>query len=240
MGRDKESTSSLAEIVRQEINAMPHVKTSLGDGIINYSALARKLIPTLGTKLGKKLNEESVIVSIKRYADELDTSEINATYLDSFANSELTLQDNMAYVHFRKTPKVASKIEELLRESDWRIGEMRIAIQGAEQVMLIAKKNRVQKLLDELEDEKLLALTDRALITFRMPLESYAAYGVIAELSQIIAKKGISIEIVTTPPDLHFLVDEKDAERTYTVLKEIINAAKGGSREKTANKPKYH
>lgn len=214
--------TSLADAVKEEINSLPHVKTTLSEGIVNYSALARKLLPFLKDRLSREVNEESAVVAIKRYADDLTVATPNNDFLTVFANAELTLQDNMVYTHLRKNDHVTSRLEKLFVSHDWKIGEMRILIQGADQVMLIAKKSRVDEVLHQLEDEKLFSIEGVSMLSFRMSRESYAVYGIIAEVARLMAQKAISIEMVTTPPDLHLLVYEKDAERAYSALKSLI------------------
>jgi len=214
--------TSLAEAVRNEIKILPHTKTSLGEGIVNYSALARKLMPKLSEKLGKKLNEESVIVAIKRFADGMGNQEMEASYLDTFANSHITLQDNMCYTHFKKNNGVVEKVDKLFAEEDWKLGEMRVLIHGADQVMVIMKENRVRGLLEELNADVINSFEKSSLLTLNLPYESYSTYGIIAEVTSLLAKQGISLELISSPPDLHILVDENDAERTYSTFKQLI------------------
>lgn len=228
----EKSNHSLAEAVREEINSMPHIKTSLSDGVLNYSALARKISPYLSEKFGKKINEESIIVSIKRYADEMEESSNKFTYYEMFADSEITLQDNMCYTHFKRNDRVTSNIDKLYAEGDWKLGEMRVLIQGADQVMVIMKEKRVNQLLEELSEDVMFSIPNSALLTFRMPYESFKVYGMIAELTSTLAKKGISIELLTSPPDIHFLIDDADAERAYKTLKQLIKDSKQKLAEK--------
>ena len=216
------NNKSLAEAVRNEIQILPHTKTSLGEGIVNYSALARKLIPKLSEKLGKKLNEESVIVAIKRYADEMGQQEAGTSYLDTFANSQITLQDNMCYTHFKKNDDVVEKVDKLFAQEDWKLGEMRVLIHGADQVMVIMKENRIRGLLKELDKNIINSFAQSSLLTLNLPYESYSTYGIIAEVTSLLAKQGISLELISSPPDLHILVNEDDAERTYSTFKQLI------------------
>ena len=226
MAYDTNSSSSLAEAVRKEISILPHIKTALSDGVVNYSALARKIMPNISEKLGKKLNEESVIVAIKRFADELDTTIKEPSHIEMFSESEVMLQDNMCYTHFRKTDRVIDSIDKLFAEEDWKMGEMRVLIQGADQVMIITKENRARNLLTELKGDIINSLSNNSLITFRMPIQSFSSYGVLAEMTSLLARKGISIELLSSPPDIHFLVNENDAERAYSTLKQLINDSK--------------
>src|SRR3989339_465378 len=193
--------NSLSEAVRNEINSLPHIKTAIAEGVVNYSALARKIMPSLSEKIlsagsKKQLNEESVVVAIKRYADELGSWENKFSYVDMFANSEINLQDNMCYVSFRKTPNAVSLIEKKFEEEDWRVGEMRVMISGAEHVTTIMKKKRAQSLIKELSGEIIYTIDNAALLTLRMPFESFSTYGVIAEITSTLAKKGISIDLL--------------------------------------------
>ena len=226
MAYNSVSGNSLAEIVRNEISILPHIKTALSEGVVNYSALARKIMPAITQKIGKKVNEESVIVAIKRFADELDVSVKEPSHIEMFAESEVMMQDNMCYTHFKKTEKVIEKVDRLFSEEDWKMGEMRVLIQGADQVMIITKETRVKDLLVELKGEILNSMSNNSLITFRMPYESFSSYGVLAEITSLLARKGISIELLSSPPYIHFLVNEKDAERTYSTLKQLINDSK--------------
>src|SRR3989344_2776782 len=226
MAYNSASGNSLAEIVRNEISILPHIKTALSEGVVNYSALARKIMPAISQKIGKKINEESVIVAIKRFADELDVSVKEPSHIEMFAESEVMMQDNMCYTHFKKTEKVIEKVDRLFSEEDWKMGEMRVLIQGADQVMIITKENRARNLLTELKGDIINSLSNNSLITFRMPYESFSSYGVLAEVTSLLARKGISIELLSSPPDIHFLVQEKDAERTYSTLKQLINDSK--------------
>ncbi|HZX19734.1 MAG TPA: ACT domain-containing protein [archaeon] len=218
--------NSLSEEIRKEIDVLPHAKMSLAEGIVNYSALARKMLPDLEKKFGKKLNEESIIVAIKRYADELDKDQPYVSYIDSFAQAQIVLQDNMCYSHFKKTKNVVAKVDELFAKEDWNMGEMRVLIHGADQVMTIMKENRIRDLLEELSDDVIYSLKNNSLVTMTMPFESFGVYGIIAEMTSLLAKKGINIELLSSPPDIHFLVDEKDAERAYSALRKLINDSK--------------
>jgi len=232
MTREKGNNNSLAEAVRNEVGTMPHIKSSLGDGIVNYSALARKIIPTISEKLQKTPNEESVIVAIKRYSDELNSNVTEPSHLKMFADSEVMLQDGMAYTHFRKTDRINSKVEKLFAKEDWNMGEMRVLIKGADQLMLIAKETRLKELKEEFSEEILHSITNGALVTFRMPFESFNVFGLIAEITSLLAKKGISVELLSSPPDIHFLVDEVNAEKAYATLKKLVKDSKSAIENK--------
>lgn len=227
-------TGSLSDAVRQEINNIPHIKTALSDGIVNYSALARKIAPILKEKLQKSLNEESIIVAIKRYAEDMEIHGKGQSYTKIFAGCEITLQDNMNYVHFRKNPHVFAKIEKLFDEQNWKFGEMRALIQETDQIMVMMKEDRLEEVIEELSEEILFIVKNGSMLTLRVPSETVSTYGVLAEITTQVAKRGINIAgLLCTLPDIHILVDENEAERAYSTLKRIIMECKKIDEEKT-------
>ncbi|MBN1941357.1 MAG: ACT domain-containing protein [Candidatus Diapherotrites archaeon] len=223
MDRPKMST---AKAVREMLEANPYIRNGLAEGLINFSALARKMTPELEAKLGKKLNGDSLIVAIKRYSDEIEGRAIKKDYLHIFANSQLTLQENMAYVILERTPETTAKIESLLKEADWQIGELRIVVQGAQRIMTLMKNNRIESLVEEAGNRVIEEIKDKALVTVHTPPESRLTYGVIAEIAAVLSKKGITIDLITAHSDLHFLVQESDAEETYHTMREFIRKSK--------------
>ena len=128
----------------------------------------------------------------------------------------------MCYTHFKKNKEVIEKVDKLFSAEDWKLGEMRVLIHGADQVMVIMKENRVRELLKELDESVINSFAQSSLLTLNLPYESYSTYGIIAEVTSLLAKQGISLELISSPPDLHILVDEKDAERTYSTFKQLI------------------
>jgi hypothetical protein len=93
-------------------------------------------------------------------------------------------------------------------------------------IVAVLKAPRMASLMEKVSDYVIESSEGNSLITMREPMESRSTYGVIAEIASILSRKGISIELISAPPDLHFLVNEKDAEETYKSLREMIRASK--------------
>jgi len=58
--------ASLSKIIEDRINNIPFLRENLSEGLINTSALARVLKPELEERLGKKIKESTIIMSIGR------------------------------------------------------------------------------------------------------------------------------------------------------------------------------
>lgn len=226
MKNGSEKTASLSKEVRALIDRDPYVKNTLADGLINYSALARCLAPKIKKSLDREIKEESLIVAIKRHADEINGKTSRNDYLDLLARSTISMQDDISYALISRNRHVLEEIESMLEKTDWHQAEIRIVIDAPNRVIVVLKSPRMTTLKDKFKDDFLDFSEGNCLITMREPIESKNIYGVIAEITSRLSRKGISIELVSAPPDLHFLVNEKDAEEAYTTLRHLIKDAK--------------
>jgi len=226
-----EKSVSLSKEVRTLIDRDPYVRNTLAEGLINYSALARNLAPQIKKSLDREVKEESLIVAIKRYADEINGKVDRNDYLDFLARSTISMQDDISYALISRNKQVLREIESLLDKTDWHQAEIRIVIDAPNRVIAVLKAPRMAALRDKFEEDFLYFSEGNSLITMRQPIESKGAYGIIADITGALSKKGISIELVSAPPDLHFLVEEKDAEETYRTLRHVIKDAKKAIKE---------
>ncbi len=227
-----EKVASLSRSVRSIIEKEPYIRNPLAEGLINYSALARKISPRIEKDLERKIKDESLIVAIKRYADEINGKTDKKDYLDIFARSTLTMQDDVSYALLSGKDEVLNELEKLLKEPDWHSGEIRIVVSGPGRVVVLLKAERMNSIKEKINEHILDFSENNVLITMREPIESRTTYGVIAEIAQILSRREISIELVSAPPDLHFLVHEKDGEETYSCIKELIRNAKEEMKKK--------
>lgn len=227
-----EKSVSLSREIRSLIEGDPYVRNTLADGLINYSALARTLAPKVKQKLNREIKEESIIVAIKRYADEINGKSEKKDYLNILGKSTISMQDDISYALLRRNSDVLKELENILNKTDWLQGEIRIIVDGPSSVVVVLKTPRMLSFMENLDDEMVNCSENNSLITMRQPPESMTTYGVIAEIASILSKKGISIELISAPPDLHFVVGEKDAEEAYKTLRERIKQAKQTIQEK--------
>lgn len=222
----EEARKSISEHVREAIETLPYLKHGLSEGVVNYSALARKLNKDLSEKTGRKINEESLVVAIKRYADEIGRREMSENVAELLAKSSISMQDDVSYALFHRADEVTESLQELINEVHWHFGEMRVIVQGAGKVFILLKKERMEGLLEKIDEHLVEMQKDYAMVSISTPKEAIITYGILNEMTSALAKKGVSIEIVSVPPELHFLVKSGDAEKTYRILKEIIQNAK--------------
>lgn len=228
----QEKSGSLSKEVKSLIEHDPYIRNTLADGLINYSALARILSSKIKQRLNRDVKEESLIVAIKRYADEINGKTAKHDYLDIISRGILSMQDHIAYALFPRNDSVLKELETLLNEGDWHSGEIRIIIDSPGRVIAMLKTPRMNSLIERIGGDVIDYAEGYTLLTMRQPVESRTTYGVISEIACALAKKKISIELISVPPDMHFLIEEKHAEEAYTTLRDLIKTAKHAMQER--------
>ena len=63
---------TISSVVEQYIKSKPFLLSSLSQGIINLTSLARIMMPELEAHLGKDVKQGAVVMSLKRLSEELD------------------------------------------------------------------------------------------------------------------------------------------------------------------------
>jgi hypothetical protein len=218
--------ASLSKEIRDIISKDPYVKNSLAEGLINYSALARRISPIVEKNLNRKVKEESLIVAIKRHADEIEGKVEKNDYQQILAKTSLSLQEDVACIILNSNDSVMKLLEPLLKDTNWRTSENRILIQSPGRITLVVKSEKAEELLKKVPGEVIDVMRDCSLLTLREPIDVKGTYGIIAEVTALLSKKGISIELFSSPQDLYFLVSGKDSEEAYKTFKELIKTAR--------------
>jgi len=224
--------NSLSKNVEHLVEKNPYIKYALGEGLINYSALARKLVPELETKLGKKINEESLIVAIKRFADKNSLILKSHDICELIGKSRLSMQDGVAYALIRRTPETFSAVDKMFEATDWDFDEIKTIVGSASHLVVMLKVRRMDTLLENIDESDIDEVdNNRALVTIRVPEQAFRMHGVLNEMTFLLAKNGISIDLLCMPPEIHFAVSEDDSERTYKLLKELVKECRDRAKD---------
>ena len=99
-------------------------------------------------------------------------------------------------------------------------------VEAPEIVIVMLKTPKMNRLLKKVEGDVVESTHNHVLITLNTLSQLRHTYGVIAEITSELSKKGISVELVSAASYLHFLVDEKDSEEAYKCIKSVVRGAK--------------
>jgi len=220
MVKDEKLSSNLSRVVANYINEYPYLKIALKEEIVNYSALARKISSEVKRQSQKKVNEESVMVAIKRYSDKENFLPIETKLLEYYQNMSITLEDSMVFVLLQRDEEITNHLYNLLKNVKWTSTEFRFVLGSPSVETIIIGKDRLPQVIAEISKDKILELEEGlSLITIKLALEAFKNSNLITEFSNELSKAGISYMVLATPPEIRFLVKDEYAQRVYNLIK---------------------
>ena len=218
---------TLTSIIKNSIESYPYIHSSLTDGLVNYSALARKLKNDINSQMGSDISEESVVVSIKRFADELQRTELQQDMPEILSRVTISTTEDVSCLILESKEETLNEIREVLHQTEWNLDEIRLILQAASKVFVLLSQDKMNDLVEKLHDTEMIVKKEIAMLSMKIPEGGYNNYGLLHELTSALAKKGINIEeVVTLPPSIHFVIEESSLSEAHESIKEIINSSK--------------
>ena len=215
----RKPTVSTAAIVRDYIDTHPSIKDGMRMGIINLSALARKIMDEKGLK-----SEEAALMACRRY--ELDPkSRINEeAILKVLRRSKLEIRTKVVTMTVRPSWHMYGKIEKLMSAMRGRDHNLHI-IQGTASVTFIMDGAVAKEVRDIVgEDEILNEGRDLVELIVNSPDVIEDVPGILAFLSSSLSSKGINfLEVISCYKDTMFVIEQKDMMAAFDTLNQIIS-----------------
>ena len=215
----KKPTVSTASVVREYIDTHPSIKDGMRMGIINLSALARKIMDEKGIR-----SEEAALMACRRY--ELDPkARINEeAILRVLRRSKLEIRTKVVTMTVRPSWHMYGKLEKTMNAMRGRDHNLHV-IQGTAGVTLImdgAVAKEVQDIVGE--DEVLKQEKDLVELIVTSPEVVEDVQGVVAFLSSSLSSKGINfLELISCYKDTMFVIEQKDMMPAFDTLNQIIS-----------------
>lgn len=217
-----------ADLVREELEKEIFIMDALYDGLINYTALARKLLPKIKEK-NKKATVESISIAIKRHIRSSPKTSLNKLLKEIIAASQISIKDNIAHITYQRNETTANVINEASKNIKWDLDEICLINQGPGEITIIIDEAN----LNVLNQKKAIEIRKKlALLTIKEKLvdEKYRSIdipGLYAYFVTQLSKKGVNIqEVISTSSQISFLIDETDLTKAYEILKSCVEYCK--------------
>lgn len=214
---------TVASVVEQYLKTKPFLLSSLSEGIINLTSLARVIMPKIETDLGKDIKQGAVVMALKRISEELDfrishkVSKVLQNIGEITVRSSLTdftyitsdsLLDNQA-----KLISEINKLKDVFYTSSRGVNETNIVVSSSVNA-LVEEVLKTEKVLNKKEN--------LASITVKLPQENVSVPGVYYFIFQSLAWEGVIInEVISTTNEFTIIVDENQIDIAFKVMKDI-------------------
>lgn len=212
------AAQSVAHSVRTYIDGRPVVRDALGMGIVNLSALTRRIQDETG--LG---SEEAVLVACRRYKGVGHGADYQVAIRRVLDKSKLEVRTRVAVLTAHSSWKLFGRLEKALGAVAGRSQPVHV-LHGSESITIITDETLLGEVEAALGDEDIIKVRKGLVeLNIRSPDSVEDVPGILSFLASSLAGKGINfVEVISCYKDNMFLIDEADLFRAFEALTGLI------------------
>jgi hypothetical protein len=215
----------LSEIVEEEIKRSPFLMESLREGLINISALARKIQKPVEKIIGKGVQTNTIIMSINRLPMQLEQKqEPNLVRFISKLRDVRVRSNIVDYTFVSSGTLIHAQTSLLLRAAELPKSFHSIS-QGVTETTILVDESLEKDLIHIFLKEKCIERErDLTVLTFLLPAENRVLYGFYYFILREFAWNGINlVEVISTSNEFTLVVSTKDLDAAFKVLSTLRN-----------------
>ncbi len=211
---------TIAQTIEKIIASHPSYGEALREGIVNYSALARKMMPEIEDMLLEKVTEGSVVMALRRRASDLAGKYPKETV---HPIKNITVRSDIVELAFVSTPELNRVHQKLLTIAEKHDNPFLAYGQGIGETTFDMSISLLPHLEELTKGQKRIAIfKNLSVISIRMPLDTVTIPGVYYPFVKAFAWSEINVyQIVSYFTEVNFIIDDKDIERAFTLMKTL-------------------
>lgn len=216
---------TISSVVEQYIKSKPFLLSSLSQGIINLTSLARIMMPELEAHLGKDVKQGAVVMSLKRLSEELDFK-INYKISKVLKNiGEITVRSSLTDFTFISSDSLLDNQAKLISEINKQQDIFYTSSRGVNETNIVTSTS-IEPIVEAIfKNEKLThKIENLSSITVKLPQENISTPGVYYYIFQRLAWEGIIIhEVISTTNEFTIIVSDDQIDVAFKVIKDLKN-----------------
>jgi aspartokinase len=205
--------------VREEIDYDLSLQDALARDYANISAVSRMMQPRISEKLGKEVNLESIITSLKRLRGVYTAASEDIRMV--IAESVVNVRTHVSKISVEKTRKTLEAVSAMLASHQHDFLHVSESISS---ITLIFDQKLHKRIRDRLPDSVILEEgDDYAAIIVQSPIKIRTTPGCIINFYNQIARRHVNIEdTVSCHTDTIIVVKMKEVGKAFTALTDLI------------------
>lgn len=216
---------TISKAVDEIIRYKPFLQEAINDGIINFSGLARILKPEVEQKIGKDVNESAIVVALKRIAPYFEVSMFAKLEKMLSELGEIIIRTNLAKLTYSNSLTMLKMQENIWKKLSLDDEVFFTSSRGVYETTYVFS-NVLAKDIKKIFQKEHLKNSEENLssITIKLPKNNYKQPGLYYYLLKNIAWEGLNIfEIISTTNEFTIIIDEKDVEKTLSLINKLRN-----------------
>lgn len=214
---------STSDILNAIIGSQPFIEECLSRGIINYSAYAREVKPQIEKRIYKNIKEGAIVMALRRISKKLDRENAKR---DKLNLTNLTVRSNLTGYTYLNSESLADKQRTLFNQLEDEKDVFCSVQQGIRETTFTSSLEASNAIERIFASETAVAKIDNlSSITIRLPKEVIYIPGVYYQVLKMLAWENLNIiEVLSTYTELTVIVETKDVDRAFSILKNLGKA----------------
>ena len=215
----------ISSLVEQMVSRSPFLTEALAEGMINISALARKLQAELSQQAGRDIKEGAIVMAIKRmpYGAIVQAEKSLQDFFKKL--NDISVRSNLNAYNFQNSPSLMERQARLLDHIRQFPKGFCTFSQGVSETTIIVGEQFESTTESLFKTEQLLNKKIKlSAITLLLPIENRSLYGVYYYILKELAFHGINlIELISTSNEFTIIVIQKDLNQAFKILNDLRN-----------------
>ena len=214
---------TVASVVEKYLKTKPFLLSSLSEGIINLTSLARIIMPEIEMYLGKDIKQGAVVMALKRISEELDCK-INHKVTRVLQNiGEITVRSSLTDYTYEISDTILENQTKLISEIKKNKNLFYTSSRGVNETNIVVSSEINDIVESCLKSEKIINKNENlSSITVKLPHENVSVPGVYYYIFQSLAWEGIIIdEVISTSNEFTIVVNENQIDLAFSVIKDL-------------------
>lgn len=211
---------TISQAVEQIIANSPLYGEAMIQDIVNHSAIARNIRPTIEEQLMVPVTEGAITIALKRCAEKLRKNHVASAR--DFSVRNMSIRSDLTALIYQNSPVLQTIHQKILPMSISDDAFVHFA-QGSRESSFVVSDVCVGMLKKLAAKEKIVAAYPHlSAISVRMPPAVMRNTGVFAPFVQALAWQQISVyQIVSYFTEITFLVSDTDADAALNAIKSV-------------------
>ena len=212
---------TVSETVESLIEQSPFLLEAMEDGIINASALARKLKPQVERRLNKTIKAGAIVMAINRMSIVNASPRTHRSITEMVQGlGDIVVRSDLSDFTFANSPTLLDREMELLNYIRAENNLFCTFSQGIYETTIVVSSAVHDKVELLFKNEKLLgSLANLCSITIKLPEGNTAVSGIYYYILKQIAWAGVSIvEVISTTHEFTLVLQESEVNHVFTML----------------------
>lgn len=214
---------SVPEEVERIIKKSQYLEDMLARDLVNLSSLAREIQPKIEERLYKKVSIGSIVMALKRLSKKLATKPYNVDISEHLG--DIIVRSKLVEITYQNSKTLQSGLINVLEQYEDRSELFVNFSRGTFETTIICNQSILDEIKEILEDEELIAEFPKlGSLTIKLDEQVVGIKGVYYTILQVLAREGINVfEVVSTFKEITILVDEKDVDIAFSLLKKVFS-----------------